>query len=55
MKRRKYYIRLPLCGLEWVTTNSLKAMEFTHSFGTIGFNLFSKVEQTEEIDFILAV
>lgn len=53
--RRKYYIRIPGSTTQWITTSCIKAMEFTHSFGTIGFNLFSKVEKTEEIDYILPI
>lgn len=50
-KKRCYFITLRENGMtrEWVTTCSVAAMTFTHSFGTIGFGLFSKVIETNDI------
>ena len=54
--RRVYFISIRTAtGLlthQWQTTSSILAMEFTHSFGTVGFGLFSKVVESPEINYI---
>lgn len=34
---------------KWITTSCIRAMEFCHAFGTIGFGLYSSVKETIEI------
>lgn len=53
--RRVYFISIPGSFKRWCTTNCFAAMEFTHSFGTVGFNLFSKVEESPEINEVIAL
>jgi hypothetical protein len=51
---RTYFIRLG--HRQWITTSSLEAAKFVHSFGLAGFGLYSKkVEGQSPIDNILSV
>lgn len=52
---RTYFITLRTAGglliRDWITTNCIAAMQFTHSFGTVGFGLYSKhIEGQKEIN-----
>jgi len=57
--KRLYFIILPASDKrarrQWITTNTVAAMEFVHSFGLIGFNLWSKPYIGQAIESIEAI